>query len=917
VKFLPWVFLIVLPVLFCPDVRAGTDIEDVQIPYEKFVLDNGLRLIVHEDHKAPIVAVSVWYHVGSKDEPAGHTGFAHLFEHIMFEGSENYPEGFDKALEEVGATSKNGTTWFDRTNYFENVPTPALEVALFLESDRMGHLLGVLNQEKLDQEREVVQNEKRQGDNQPYGLVYYRILEGLFPEGHPYRHETIGSMEDLDAATLDDVRAWFNKYYGAANTVIVLAGDITPAEGRELVEKYFGDIQPGPALKKMRDWVPDRVANTNEVMYDQVAQTRSYQCWAVPGRTSRDRAMLELAAYVLGDGKSSRLYKALILESQLAVELAVEVEPEELASIFTIDTTLRPGASLQEVNSIIEQEMADFLAVGPGEEELKRARTKIGASVIRGLETVGGFTGKATTLAEGELYDGDPAFITTLLAWINQATGEEVRDAARRWLSDGRYQLDVLPAPEFSAAESGVDRSKGLPMVGDLPDLSFPQVRRKELKNGIQVVLAERHSVPVVELAIQFDAGYAADTGRKPGTASFALAMLEEGTENSSALDIDSTLESLGAELSAGSNLDTSTVSLSALKNNLAPSIALFADVVRNPAFVPVEMERMRVRRIARVEQEKEDPVGVALRTLPPLIYGPDHAYGIPFTGSGTEQSNQMISREELIEFHRDWLRPDNATLFVVGDTSMKELAPLLDKYFGDWKAPRSKMPQKNIAQVDLPANGRMLLVDKPGAPQSLILAAHVAPPTGVENNIAIEVMNDIIGGVSAARVNQNLRVDKHWSYGSFTLLPNARGQRPWMVYAPVQTDKTAEAIRELDNDFKEFLSSKPAEETELVRTVRTSTFSLPGQFETNESVMAALLANQRFGRADDYVSTLKGRYQATDLEAVRSAAVEVIHPDRLTWVIVGDSAQIRSSLEQLDLTKVETMSADGVVGED
>jgi len=891
------------------DTSAG-----IEIPYEKFVLDNGLRLIVHEDHKAPIVAVSIWYHVGSKDEPPGRTGFAHLFEHIMFEGSENSNGPIDKSLEQIGATSMNGTTWFDRTHYFENVPTPALELALFLESDRMGHLLGVLTQQKLDQEREVVQNEKREGDNQPYGMAYYRVLEGLFPEGHPYRHETIGSMEDLNTATLDDTRSWFEEYYGAANTVIVLAGDITPAKGRKLVQKYFGDIQPGPALDKMQAWVPDREANTQEVIFDQVAQTRSYQCWAVPGRTTKDRALLELAAYVLGDGKSSRLYQALILESQYAVDIAVEVEAEELASIFSIDTTLRPGASLQEVNNIIQQELSRFLDRGPGEEELKRARTKINATVIRGLETVGGFSGKATTLAEGELYDGDPAFINTLLEWINGATAEEVRDAARRWLADGRYQLDVLPAPEYAATAPAVDRSKGLPQVGQLPDLVFPTVHRHHLKNGIEVVLAERHSVPVVEVSIQFDAGYAADAGGKAGTASYALAMLDESTKSRSALEIDAESELLGAELSTGSNLDTSTVSLSALKTNLAASIALFADVVRNPAFAPEEMERMRVRRIAGVQQEKNQPIGIALRTLPPLIYGPDHAYGIPFTGSGTEESNQSISRDELVQFHHDWLRPDTATLFVVGDTRMDEVLPLLEKNFGDWKSPRSKVPQKQITEVSLPRTGRLLLVDKPGAPQSLILAGQVAPPTGVANNLAIETMNDIIGGVSSARVNQNLRVDKHWSYGSFTVLPNARGQRPWMVYAPVQSDKTADAVRELNRELEQFLSSRPASEDELSRTVRTNTFSLPGQYETNAAVMAALLANKRFGRPDDYVQSLKDHYQAITLEDVRKAAKEVLHPDKLTWVIVGDSAKIRGSLEQLNLFPVEMMSADGAI---
>ncbi|MEJ8568181.1 M16 family metallopeptidase [Elongatibacter sediminis] len=899
-------------VLSLPALAA--EMPDIDIPYERFVLPNGLRVIVHEDRKAPIVAVSIWYHVGSKNEPEGRTGFAHLFEHIMFEGSENYDDRFSKPLEQVGATSLNGTTWFDRTNYFENVPTPALELALFLESDRMGHLLGVLTQDKLDQERGVVQNEKRQGDNQPYGKVGYRVLEGLYPPGHPYRHNTIGSMEDLEAASLEDVHEWFKTYYGAANTVVVLAGDISPERGRELVAKYFGDIPPGPPLTRMQAMVPDRDTDTREVMVDRVPQIRSFQNWAVPGRTTRDRALLELAAYVLGDGKNSRLYQALIYETQHAVSLSVEVEPQELASIFTIDTTLRPGATLQEVDGIIAHELERFLARGPGEEELARARSKINASVIRGLEQVGGFGGKAGTLAEGELYDGNPAFYKTLLQWINEASPEDVREAAVTWLSDGRYQLDVMPDPAYAAAATGVDRSQGLPVVEDLPDLSFPEVQRGTLKNGINVVLAERHAVPVVSVSMQFDAGYAADADRTLGTAGFTLAMLDESTRNRSALEIDAEAERLGAEISSGSNLDMSTVSLSALKQNLAPSIELFADIVRNPAFAPEEMERQRVRRLAAIEQEKNSPVGIALRTLPPLIYGDDHAYGIPFTGSGTEESVASISRDDLTRFHRDWLRPDNATLFVVGDTSLDEVLPLLDSAFGDWKAPRSDLPRKHISDVELPAGPRLLVVDKPGSPQSLILAAHVAPPTGVDNNITIETMNDIIGGVYSARVNQNLRVDKGWSYGASTFLPDARGQRPFMVYAPVQTDRTGDSIRELVGEFERFQASEPAGREELTRVVRNNVYSLPGQYETNGAVLNALLANDRFGRPDDYVATLAGQYQAQSLEKVQGAAENVLHPERLTWVVVGDREQIMEQLRNLDLAPVEVMDSGGQI---
>jgi zinc protease len=439
-------------------------------------------------------------------------------------------------------------------------------------------------------------------------------------------------------------------------------------------------------------------------------------------------------------------------------------------------------------------------------------------------------------------------------------------------------------------------------------------VERAQLSNGVPVVLAQRHSVPIVSVAVQFDAGYAADAGGKLGTASFALGMLDESTTNRTSLEIDAAAESLGAELSSGSNLDMSTVSLSALAVNLAPSIELLADVVRNPAFAPEEMERMRVRRIAGVQYEKNQPVGIALRTLPPLVYGPDHAYGIPFTGSGTEESNRSINREDLVNFHRDWLRPDNATLFVVGDTTLRDVLPMLEAGFGDWTAPATPKPQKRLDEVALPAGNRLLLVDKPGSPQSLILAAHLVPSSGASNNIEMEVMNDIIGGVYSARVNQNLRVDKHWSYGAYTLLPDARGQRPWLVYAPVQTDKTADAVKALQAEFDQFLGTRPAEEDELSRIVRGSSFSLPGQYETNQAVLAAMLANDRFERPDDYVSSLKQKYESISLESVQATAEDILHPAQLTWVIVGDSKLVRPSLEALGMGPVEVMTTDGDV---
>jgi len=903
--------LLITMLLVCTTVLADSSAK-IEIPFDKFTLDNGLTVIVHEDRKAPIVAVSIWYHVGSKDEPEGKTGFAHLFEHLMFNGSENYDGEFFAPMEQVGATALNGTTWFDRTNYFENVPTPALEMALWLESDRMGHLLGAVTQEKLDEQRGVVQNEKRQGDSQPYGTVEYRYLEGVFPPGHPYRHSTIGSMADLDAASLDDVHQWFKDYYGAANTVLVLAGDIDTEKARALAEKYFGDIPAGPPVKRLRAMVPERTINSHEVMYDRVPHTRSYRYWAVPGRTEKETVHLNLAASIFGSGKNSRLYQALVYKSQLANTVSVYVEDHELASIFTIDVKLKEGSSLDEVNSIIDAEMERFLKYGPTQEELARVKTQTNASLIRGLEQIGGFSGKATALARGELYAGDPGFYATSIDWMNETKELDIRDTSSKWLNKGRYQLDVLPYGDYQTSESQIDRSQGLPAVGTLPDLAFPQIQRAELKNGLKVVLAERHAVPVINISLQFDAGYAADSFGKPGTADFTLSMMDEGTTERSALEISLEAEKLGAVISTNTNLDMSSLRLSAMSDKLVPSLELYSDVVRNPAFDPSEIDRLRPRWIAKIKQEKSQPVQLALRNLPPLLYGSDHAYGIPLTGSGTEESINSLTREDMQSFHSTWLRPSNGTLFVVGDTTMEKILPQLENAFGNWPENRMAIPQKNLANVDLPEQARVFIIDKPDSPQSLILAGHVAPPTGAENNLDITTMNDILGGQFTARVNMNLREDKSWSYGAFTFMFNARGQRPWLAYAPVQTDKTMESLQELEKEFDQFLGTEPATQDELSKSVHNNVNSLPGQYETGNAVLGALKSNQRFGRADDYVSTLKSQYEAIKLENVQGAAENVLHPDKLTWLIVGDRKEIEEKIRGMNLGEVSIMDVDG-----
>jgi zinc protease len=620
--------------------------------------------------------------------------------------------------------------------------------------------------------------------------------------------------------------------------------------------------------------------------------------------------LLMLAADILGGGKTSRLHQRLVYDLELATSATAGLQEQELMSFYSVTVDPKKEVDPAKAEAEMEKVIAEFLAKGPSTAELNRSKTAIEAGVLRGLEKVGGFGGKAVTLAEGALYASDPGFVVKQLEWLKAATPAEVLAAARDVMNAGSYQLTVLPYPEYSTTAPAVDRKTGLPTPTSSPDLNFPVVEEATLKNGVKVVLARQATVPIVNVSMQFDAGYASDSvGAKLGAASFAGSMLDEGTKRRTALKIAEELEGLGATLNVGSNLDMTGVTLSALKSNLQPSLDLMADVIRNPAFDQTEMDKLKARWIAGIEQEKANPVQLALRLLPPEMYGDGHAYGVPFTGSGTIDSITSLTRADLVEFHQTWLRPDNATIFVTGDATMAEIRPALDRAFGDWRVSSAGAPKKNIASVEAPAKGRVIIVDKPGSPQSLILAGHVAPPTGAVNNIALLAMNDILGGQFTARINMNLREDKGWAYGAYTFFQDARGQRPYLVYAPVQTDKTKESIAELLKEIKSFKTTRPATAAELKRTVDNNTRSLPGSYETSGDVLGSLTSSLRFGRPWNYPATLKADYEALDLGDISAAAAEAVRPDSLIWVIVGDRAKIEAGVASLGLGPIEVKS--------
>ena len=888
---------------------SGVDIPIPDIPYTKFVLSNGLTVLVHEDHKAPIVAVNTWYHVGSKNEKAGKTGFAHLFEHLMFSGSDDFNHTYINAMEKVGATNLNGTTNNDRTNYFENVPKSMLDYVLFAESDRMGHLLGVLDQKKLDLQRGVVQNEKRQGENQPYGVTEELISENTYPVGHPYSWTVIGSMKDLDAASLSDVQEWFKTYYGPNNVTVVIAGDITPEIAKEKVEKYYGEIPPGPPIAKQEAWIAKRTGTHRGWVQDRVPQARLYRIWNVPEYGSPEEARLDLAAEVLGTGKTSRLYKRLVYKEQIATSATAENDTNEIGGQFDFELTANPGGDLSKLEKDADEELQNFLKNGPTEAELQLAKTQILGRYVRIVERIGGFGGKSDLIARCQAFKGNPDCYKDYLKWVKAATPASVKKAANDWLSDGDYILEVHPYPADLKTSAKLDRSKE-PAPGGPESLNLPALQKTQLSNGLKVVVAERHAAPVVNFTLMVDSGYAADPSVAPGTDSFEQRMLEEGTPTRDSLKIGEELESLSANFNATANLDYSLVSLNTLKSTMDRSLDIYADLILHPSFPEKEFVRLQKERIAAIQREKVTPQFMALRVVPGLVYGKGHPYAVPFTGTGTEASVKKMTREDLAKFHDTWFKPNNATLLVVGDTNMAEIKPKLEKLLAGWKP--GDVPKRTVPNVAEPEKDVVYLIDRPGSGQSVIFGAQLAPPQNDPDAVALQLVNGIFGGTFSSRINMNLREDKHWSYGVRTLLPAARGQRPYISLSPVQTDKTKESLAELVKEYKNITGDKPITDEELKDEQSNATLALPGQFETVQQLSGAYGNILEYDLPEDYYNTFTQKALALTPEGANGIARKYILPDHLVWVVVGDMSKVEAGIRELNIGEVHKIDADG-----
>lgn len=875
----------------------------IDLSYERFVLDNGLTVIVHSDHSTPTVFVGMWYDVGSKDEPDGKSGFAHLFEHLMFQGSENREGEFFSPFSDAGATGMNGTTNTDRTNYYATVPSGALDMALWMESDRMSHLLGAVTQDALDEQRSVVQNEKRQGETRPYAQMYEKTLNGLYPLDHPYRHTVIGSMDDLNAASLEDVHEWFNAYYGASNVVLVLAGDVTLEDAKEKVAHYFGEAPAGVPLSHPKKWIPNLEENREEQMYDRVGQTRITRVWALPGLNDRDTSLMYLVNDSLVANKNSPLRRILVDELQLVTDVSGYTDDRVINSQYHLTMNLRPDVTPEQVLPIVDEVIAEYLAQGPDKQIVENAKLGVKMYILGALET-GHQVGRM--LAEGELFSDDPLFVNKELEWINSATADDLRGVAKRWLTRGYYQLTVEPFPEYQSSDAGVDRSK-IPAVTSKSDIQFPAVETATLKNGMNVVVSRRGSIPLIDVAFRIDTGSMAAPANAPGLPTFVFALMDKGTKKFDANELAAEKDkiAMGGRLAAGT--ERSSFEYRILNEKLQPSLEIAADILQNPRFPDEEVEKFKAQVRAYLANLKNAPARGTDGLFDRAIYGADNPMGAVWT----EQLVQQVDQSALAEWHAAEVTPDNMTVYMIGDIDLATATTALEKSFGKWSA-KNKSASRGIGEgVDQGA--RVVLVDYPGAASSTITAGRSIAPFDAASWSAISIMNRALGGGFESRLNMNLREDKGWSYGYRSgVARNTSGDMTFRTSGQVQTDKTAESMVEIQRELAEFVSTRPPTQNEVDRIKLNRVRSLPGSFATNTGFLGSMISSDSYGLPFDYAESSAARIEGVSMADIMTAAEEIVATDQLTWVIVGDLAQIESAVRALDFGTVEVWDAFG-----
>ena len=913
------------------DAPKPAPLEVPQLKFEKYKLQNGLVVILSEDHRLPMVAVNLWYHVGPANELPGRTGFAHLFEHMMFEGSRHVP-GSSHAhyLEAAGASDFNGTTDFDRTNYFETLPSSQLELALWLESDRMGYLPDKLDQANLSNQQDVVRNERRQSvENQPYGVVEEGLFHQLFPKGHPYYGDVIGSHQDIQSAKLEDVRNFFKLYYAPNNASLTIVGDFEPEHAKELVEKYFGTLKRGEEVPRITAKTPPIHAERRALIQDNVQLPRVYEAWLTSPIFKPGDAEADLTATVLGGGKSSRLYKKLVYEKQIALDVAANQQSLVLGSEFQVQATARPGVKPEDLEKAINAELDAFRTNGPTEEELKRARNVLESRIIEGLETLGGFGGVADRLNSYNHYLGTPDFLGADIARYESASVESLKAFGQNQLGNnqrvvvygvpGKQDLGAeVPTPKAEAKDTAklggepvnadAEWRKDPPKPGLSGALHLPVPQQFKLSNGLTVLYSERPGLPVVAASLVLRSGSGANPADKPGLASFTARMLQQGTTTRNALQIADSAADLGASLGSRASMDSSSVGTHVLTRNFPEALELLADVALHPTFPKDEIERVRKEREAELVQEQDDPFSVATRVMRTALYGAHNPYGYP--DIGTSDSLKTISREDLLKFWQEHYFPNDAAIIIAGNIKLATLKPLLEQAFGAWKPGQ---PAATATGALESSDARLILVDRPGAPQTALECYELGAARSTPDYVPLEVVNTELGGLFSSRINMNLREAHGYTYGAGSTFAYHRQPGPFLAYSAVRTDVTAPATTEIFNELRRMRDTQMTPE-EMKLSKDSITRSMPGRFERGGDAVGTFAELFIYDLPLDYFSRFPDAVDAVNPEQAQATAQKYIHPEKIAVVAVGDRSKIEAEMKKLNLGKMEIRDPEGKI---
>ncbi len=866
-------------------------------PVASFMLPNGLKVVVQPDRRVPIVTVTTVYDVGSKDEKLGQSGYAHLFEHLMLDGSLHWNQNADRSLRDMGAVGANATTTQDRTIFYATVPRAALERMLFLEADRMGYLAEALTSERVAREVDVVLNEKRQRGSAPYGEDWAAIFADLYPPDHPYHHNVIGDEKNLRAATVDDTRQWFRDFYGPANATLILTGDVTEQDARSLVTRYFGALAARPPIDRLRMRQAALPGPVRRQTFQAVPATRIYTTHPAPPAGSPAIADLDLIAQMIGNGSTSRLHRRLVDELKLAKTAMVTFNEKLLSSEMGFVVDGIPPDRTAQAEAEIDATLARFAVEGPTREELDRART----ARLRYSERLQNTTfGKAFALMRGASLTDDPDYATTYSRQLREATPERVRRVAAQIYGAPGHRLIVSPVPPVPGSPGGYDPANGPPPMADIARIAFPTIQQTQLSNGLVVVLVPRAGSTTADVLLRINTGTAS---APPPVPSFAVASLA-GAGSFGAPALAARMEALGGQIGTRIESDHADLTLSADAAGLRDAIGLLGEQLARRDVEPAAIATLRQQRIAGLRAEWTRTGDLARRLVRNSVYGDRHPYGAKVSATEDVAGVEAVDALAVRSWLRRHVRPDRAILYVAADTNMSALRPLLETALAGWKGEGGPAPDVVVPSAVPTRSPSLIVVDHPGARQTFIAAGRLLPPSTPTGDAALDAANEVYGGNSSSRIGTNLRQERGWTYGIGSGTQDARGERLWQIAGSVAPDHSGAAVAELIAELRALGSTRPPDQAELDRVVAASVNEVASRLEDNGALLKSMADAESFGRPRDIIVRRPGRYRALTLAAVRQAARTLADPSTLHWVVIGDWQRIREQFGGLGFSK-------------